>query len=206
MRFEINSFSLLKKYIASDLFRYMTSCSFKAFLRGWFIAGFRYTFFMRCCKYFHNSKLTWPFYFICRIMLRHYSFKFGFQIPWQTNIGPGLAIGHHGTMIVNPNSTIGVNCNIGPGLLIGLTHKVDDEGKSLGFEYPIVGNMVSFANNAKIIGGVFIGNRAVIGVNTVVTHDVSENAIMVGMPARQISDKGSYAYVGSFHPWTKQFL
>ena len=49
--FDITTFRELKTYIACDLFRYMTSTSFRAFLRGWYIAGFRYTFFMRTTKY-----------------------------------------------------------------------------------------------------------------------------------------------------------
>lgn len=110
--YDIKSFSELRKYIASDLYRYMTSTSVKAYLRGWYIAGFRYTFFMRCCKYFSYSRILKPIYWVCRLVLRHYSVKYGFQIPWQANIGPGLAIGHYGTIIVNPNITIGVNCNI----------------------------------------------------------------------------------------------
>lgn len=205
--FSIDTFQILRKYIASDLYRYTTSTSCKAFLRGWYIAGFRYTFFMRCCKYFGcRSAVFKPFYFICRVALRHYSVKYGFQIPWQTNIGPGLYIAHYGSIVVNPNSTIGTNCNITVGALLGLNHKTDEQGRSMGFEYPTIGDRVSIGNSAKIIGGVHIGNGAVIGVNTVVTKDLPDNAIAVGIPARIISDKGSSALVGSFHPWSKQYF
>lgn len=143
-----------------------------------------------------------PFYLICRIALRHYSIKYGFQIPWQTGIGPGLCIGHYGPIIVNPASKIGKNCNITVGVLLGLNHKVDSEGKSLGFEYPEIGNRVALGNGVKIIGGVKVGDDCVIGVNSVVTKDIPSMSIAVGSPAKIISYKGSAALVGSFHPWT----
>lgn len=204
MEFEIATFKLLRHYIASDLYRYMTASSLKAFLRGWYIAGFRYTFFMRCCQYFgKKGKVYFLLFLICRIALRHYSVKYGFQIPWQTEIGPGLMIGHYGTLIVNPHSKIGINCNLSVGVLLGLNHKTDEEGKSLGFEYPEIGDRVSIGNGAKIIGGVSIGNDCVIGVNAVVTKDITGKSIVVGIPAKVISEAGSAAFVGSFHPWTK---
>lgn len=203
MVFDILTFRDLRKYIASDLFRYMTSTSAKAYIRGWYIAGFRYTFFMRCCRYFGNKgKLYKPLYLICRMALRHYSVKYGFQIPWQTSIGPGLCIGHYGPIIVNPSARIGVNCNITVGVLLGLNHKTDDNGNSLGFEYPIVGDRVALGNGAKIVGGVKVGNDCIVGVNTVVTRDIPDKGVSVGIPARVISLKGSRALVGSFHPWT----
>ncbi len=207
MKYDIRSFKELRCYIASDLYRYMTSCSAKSYLRGWYIAGFRYTFFMRCCRYFGRKgggiRLL---YFICRIALRHYSVKYGFQIPWQTDIGPGLAIGHYGPIIVNPNSTIGVNCNISVGVLLGLNHKIDENGRSLGFEYPAVGNRVSLGNNCKVIGGVSIGDNCIVGVSAVVTKSLPANSVAVGCPAKVISMTGSSAFVGSFHPFSKKIM
>lgn len=203
MAFKISTLRELRMYIVSDLYRYMTSDSLKAFVRGWYIAGFRYTFFMRCCRYLGRKGLLYkPLYMICRVALRHYSVKYGFQIPWQTDIGPGLFIGHYGSIIVNPSVKIGVNCNIAVGVLLGLNHKTDDTGQSLGFVYPEIGDRVSLGNGAKIIGGVKVGNDCVIGVNSVVTKDIPDMGIAVGMPAKSVSQKGSSALVGSFHPWT----
>lgn len=204
MAFDIATFNELRLYIASDLYRYMTSSSFKAFIRGWYIAGFRYTFFMRCCRYFGRKGFMFkPLYIICRLALRHYSVKYGFQIPWQTDIGPGLCVGHYGPIIVNPSAKIGINCNITVGVLLGLNHKTDSSGKSLGFEYPQIGDRVSLGNGAKIIGGVKVGNDCIIGVNSVVTKDIPDMGVAVGMPAKIVSQKGSSAMVGSFHQWTK---
>lgn len=132
--------------------------------------------------------------------------KYGFQIPWQTDIGPGLYIGHFGPIIVNPNSTIGANCNISVGVLLGLNHKVDADGRSLGFEYPEIGNRVSLGNDCKVIGGVKVGNDCIIGVGSVVTKDLPPMSIAVGVPAKVISTDGSSAFVGSFHPFSKKIM
>lgn len=204
MDFNITTFKELRLYIASDLFRYMTSTSAKSYIRGWYIAGFRYTFFMRCCRYFGRKGMLYkPLYILCRVALRHYSVKYGFQIPWQAEIGPGLCIGHYGNIIVNPSAKIGVNCNITVGVLLGLNHKVDEQGRSLGFEYPTIGDRVALGNGAKIIGGVTVGDDCIIAVNTVVTKSIPANSVAVGQPAKVISQKGSSSLVGSFHPWTK---
>ena len=41
-------------------------------------------------------------------------------------------------------------------------------------------------SGAQILGPIVIGKNSKIGANAVVTNDVPENAIMVGIPARNI--------------------
>lgn len=49
-----------------------------------------------------------------------------------------------------------------------------------------IGDNVWVGENACILAGVTIGNGAVIGANAVVTHNVPDNTIVVGAPARPI--------------------
>ena len=51
----------------------------------------------------------------------------------------------------------------------------------------IIGDNVWIGERVAILAGVTIGNGAIIGANTVVTHNVPENAIAVGCPARIIN-------------------
>ncbi len=47
-----------------------------------------------------------------------------------------------------------------------------------------IGNRVSIGTSATILGGISIGDNAIIGAGSVVTKDVPENAIVAGNPAR----------------------
>ena len=46
----------------------------------------------------------------------------------------------------------------------------------------------SIGSSATILGGVTIGENALVGAGTVVTHDVPDYAIVAGVPARVIGD------------------
>jgi len=52
---------------------------------------------------------------------------------------------------------------------------------------PILGGHVDVGAGAKILGGVKIGDHAIIGANAVVIQDVPPRATAVGVPARILS-------------------
>lgn len=49
-----------------------------------------------------------------------------------------------------------------------------------------IGNDVWIGTHAIIKGGVFIGDGAVIGMGSVVTHDVAPYSVVAGVPAKEI--------------------
>lgn len=100
--------------------------------------------------------------------------KYGFQIGGK--IGPGLYIGHFGTIIVNEAAIIGRNCNISPGVTIGVTRR----GSKMGT--PVIGNEVWIGTNAIIVGRIFIGNNVLIAPGSYVNFDVPDNSIVIGNP------------------------
>lgn len=53
----------------------------------------------------------------------------------------------------------------------------------------VIGDDVWLGAGVGIRDGVKIGHGAVIGMNSMVTHDVPDYAIMVGNPARQVADR-----------------
>jgi serine O-acetyltransferase len=181
----------LISYIKADLFRYHTSSSLTSFFRAWFIPGFRYTFWMRVCNYakFNNNYFL---FIIARILNRHYQFKYGILIPYQTKIGKGLYIGHFTGIVINSEAVIGENVNISQGLTIGRTNGGNNSGVAT------IGDRCYFAAGSKVIGNCQIGNDCVIGANAVVTKDIPDGGVAVGVPAKVISYAGSSAYVGSF--------
>ena len=55
------------------------------------------------------------------------------------------------------------------------------------FTKPIlIGNNVWIGENVCVLCGVTIGNGCIIGANSLVNHDVKENSVVVGIPARVI--------------------
>lgn len=55
-----------------------------------------------------------------------------------------------------------------------------------------VGNDVYIGNNVIILPGVTIGNNVVIGAGAVVSKDIPENSVAVGVPARVIKTADEY--------------
>ena len=62
------------------------------------------------------------------------------------------------------------------------TEKVDNSSV-------IVGDNCYFGLGAKILGSVTIGDNVTVGAMSIVTHDIPDNAIVVGAPARIIKVK-----------------
>ena len=96
----------------------------------------------------------------------------------ENKIGEGLCIAH-GNSTVCIAKSIGNNFSIYQQTTIGYSHG----------GCPVIGNNVTVYAGAKVLGGVLIGDNAVIAANAVVVTDVPENAIMAGVPAKIIGDR-----------------
>ena len=56
----------------------------------------------------------------------------------------------------------------------------------------VIGNDVYIGARSTIMGGVTIGNKVIIGTGAVVTHDIPDNSVAVGVPARVIKTADEY--------------
>lgn len=115
-----------------------------------------------------------------RIVLRHYQIKYGFQIYPETQIGEGFYLGHWGSLVINPDTIIGKNCNIAQGVTIGQQNRGKNEGS------PVIGDEVWIGANAVIVGAVTIGSNVLIVPNSYVNFDVPPNSVVLGNPAKII--------------------
>ena len=184
--FEMNEYRSL---IKADLYRYTGRITSGAFITTYCTApGFKYSFWLRTCALLQQRRIG-PIYWPARMLLNHYSYKYGIFIAPSTSIGPGLHIGHCGGIVVNNRCVIGRNCNISHEVTLGQTNR----GKSKGC--PVIGNDVYIGPGAKVIGAITVGDNAAIGANCVVTHDVPAKAVVVGVPGKIISYEGSSGYV-----------
>lgn len=184
-------FKAYRYLVLSDLYRLYGKASSLLLVRNiLFGEAFKYIFWMRTCRYARgNPWLRYSLYPFALLMLQHYTYKFGIGISADTEIGSGFYIGHFGGIFVYPDCKIGKNCNISQGVTIGNANR----GKNKG--YPTIGNNVYIGPGAKIIGSVNVGNDVAIGANCVVTKDVPDNAVVIGIPGRVISYDGSEGYV-----------
>ena len=55
-----------------------------------------------------------------------------------------------------------------------------------------VGDNVYIGTRTMIMGGVTIGNNVIIGAGSIVTHDIPDNSVAVGVPARVIKTADEY--------------
>lgn len=113
----------------------------------------------------------------------------GIEIPFTARIGRGLYIGHFGQIILSPMTVMGEFCNISQGVTIGQAGRGEKQ------YVPVIGNRVYIAPGAKIFGQLTIGNDVAIGANAVVTGDVEDNAVAVGIPARVLNYGSSRDFV-----------
>lgn len=121
-----------------------------------------------------------------RVKYHQLSLRLGFSIPYS-NIGPGLAIVHYGTIVISSGCTIGKNCRIHAGVNIGAN---GGESKAA-----TIGSNVYIGPGSKIIGDVIIGDDSVIGANAVVTKDVPPAVTVGGIPAKVISGNDSTKHI-----------
>ena len=123
---------------------------------------------------------------LCRFFLKHYSYKFGFDISYRADIGPGFSITHFGHIIIRTASKIGKNCWVCPGLIIGKKGFQDDTGMAT------IGDNVEIGVDVIILGNVTIGNNVTIGANSVIVKDVPDNCVVAGVPGKIICKKEDY--------------
>jgi serine O-acetyltransferase len=113
----------------------------------------------------------------------------GIGIPWQSEIGEGLYIGHYGSIILAPDARIGHNCSLAQNVTIGSAPSGEGRGA------PTIGNRVFIGAHSVIVGGITIGDDAVVCAGSVVNRSVPARAVVMGNPARVVSYDGSFDYV-----------
>lgn len=141
---------------------------------------------------------------LLRELLGHVGETFYFQGPIQINYGCHLFIGENFfsnfnlTIMDDARIYIGDNVCFGPNVsLMATNHPLlaqermgrDDTGKTVMAEYAEeihIDNNVWIACNTVIIGGVHIGEGAVIGAGSVVTSDIPAGYLAYGCPCRPI--------------------
>jgi serine O-acetyltransferase len=131
---------------------------------------------IRRYQYWRGKQGLIPFCLCKWLVLRHHFWTIitGAEIALNSQIGGGLLIPHPNGIVIHPAAKIGVNCLIFQQVTIG----------SSGSAVPVLGGHVDVCAGAKILGGVHVGDHAVIGANSLVIADVPARSTAIGVPAR----------------------
>lgn len=124
--------------------------------------------------------IGFPFFIINKIFNE---FLFCVEIPYKTNIAPGLKIYHPHAIVINENVTIGCNCVLRQGVTIGnILLKTGEESAS-----PVIGDNVEFGANVIAIGNIVIGNASRLGAGSVITKNIAEGKTVIGYGFRELN-------------------
>jgi serine O-acetyltransferase len=103
----------------------------------------------------------------------------GIEIHPEAQIGAGLFIDHGTGVVIGQTAVIGDDVTMYHGVTLGGVGRDGDNGR----RHPTVGNGVMLGAGAQILGGITIGDKAKIGANSVVTHNIPVNVTALGIPA-----------------------
>ena len=113
---------------------------------------------------------------IYRILYKFVQILTGVELPCEVEVGHNFVIDHFGGIVISGFARFGNNCRIRNGVVVGLA-RVDDPCA------PVIGDNVDIGAGAKVLGRIRVGNNVLIGANAVVTRDIPDNSIAVGVPA-----------------------
>ena len=106
----------------------------------------------------------------------------GVEIHPAAKIGRRFFIDHGMGVVIGETAEVGDDVTIYHGVTLG--------GVSLKKEkrHPTIGNNVIIGAGAKVLGPFKVGDRVRIGANSVVLHEVPQDATVVGVPGRIAGD------------------
>ena len=145
--------------------------------------GVKAVFFHRIANFFSVAKLD----LIARIISQFSRFMTGIEIHPGAKIGKNLFIDHGMGVVIGETSDIGDNVTIyHMATLGGIAPSIDSDNQRDVKRHPTLKDNVVVGSGAQILGPVVVGKNAKVGANAVVTKDVEENAVMVGIPAKNV--------------------
>ena len=124
---------------------------------------------------------------IARIISQFSRFLTGIEIHPKAKIGKNLFIDHGMGVVIGETSEIGDNVTIYHAVTLGgISPSIDSDDQRNVKRHPTLKNNVVVGSGAQVLGPIIVGENAKIGANAVVTKDVPENAVMVGIPAKNV--------------------
>ena len=150
--------------------------------------GVKAVFFHRIANFFSVAK----FDLIARIISQFSRFLTGIEIHPGAKIGKNLFIDHGMGVVIGETSDIGDNVTIYHMVTLGgIAPSINSNDQRNIKRHPTIEDEVVIGSGAQVLGPVTVGRCAKIGANAVITKDVPEKAVMVGIPAKNVGLAGS---------------
>ena len=145
--------------------------------------GVKALFFHRIANFFSVAK----FDLIARIISQFSRFLTGIEIHPRAKIGKNLFIDHGMGVVIGETSEIGDNVTIYHMVTLGgIAPSINSNDQRNIKRHPTIEDEVVIGSGAQVLGPVRAGRCAKIGANAVITKDVPEKAVMVGIPAKNV--------------------
>ena len=149
--------------------------------------GVKAVFFHRLANFFSTAK----FDLIARVISQFSRFLTGIEIHPRAKIGKNLFIDHGMGVVIGETSEIGDNVTIYHMVTLGgIAPSINSNDQRNVKRHPTIENEVVIGSGAQVLGPVKVGCCAKIGANAVITKDVPEKAVMVGIPAKNVGISG----------------
>ena len=147
--------------------------------------GVKAVFMHRIANFFAIAK----FDLVARIISQFSRFMTGIEIHPKAKIGKNLFIDHGMGVVIGETSEIGNNVTIYHMVTLGgISPSINSDDQRNTKRHPTLMDNVVVGSGAQILGPVVIGKNAKIGANAVITKDVQENSVMVGIPAKNVGE------------------
>ncbi len=145
--------------------------------------GVKAVFFHKLANFFSVAK----FDLIARIISQFSRFLTGIEIHPGAKIGKNLFIDHGMGVVIGETSEIGDNVTIYHMVTLGgISPSINSNNQRNIKRHPTLMDNVVVGSGAQILGPVVVGKNSKIGANAVVTKNVEENAVMIGIPAKNV--------------------
>ena len=167
----------MNRIIRADLYRQGGLTGLTGFIKAWYYPGFRYTYLFRMASRHSKRSLCGLYY---RLLMRHYRFRYGFEINPEALIGPGFYLTSHCSPVIIGPVEIGRNCNVGHSVTIGRSIAGSKKGR------PTIGNNVWIGTGSVVVGKINIGDNVLIAPNAFINFDVPDHSLVIGNPGKII--------------------
>lgn len=127
-------------------------------------------------------------------VLLQYGSKFVHHVNIEeADFGPGLYIGHVGTIYIGPTK-IGANCSLTHNVTIGIGHSEGATG------IPSIGDNCWIGTGSVISGAITVGHNVTIANGSILQRSVPDGCLVAGNPARVVAQNYDNSRLFGFMP------